>query len=103
MKKKKTLSALCSLLLALLLTPIAAAAQPTDQAADDFKPVLRFAVISDLHISKDRSHHVFSSTFPKTMKTLYEISSANPTIKRWTPSSSAAILSTSAQNNATIC
>ena len=78
MKKKKTLSALCSLLLALLLTPIAAAAQPTDQAADDFKPVLRFAVISDLHISKDRSHHVFSSTFPKTMKTLYEISSSNP-------------------------
>ena len=87
MKKKKTLSALCSLLLTLSLTPMAAAAQPTSQqteasvsvrADDGFKPVLRFAVISDLHISKDRSHHVFSSTFPKTMKTLYEISSANP-------------------------
>lgn len=81
MKKKKTFSTLCSLLLTLSLTPIAAAAQPitrqVERTADDFKPVLRFAVISDLHISKDRSHHVFSSTFPKTMKTLYEISSSN--------------------------
>ena len=78
MKKKKTLSALCSLLLTLSLTPMVAAAQPAAQTADDsFKPVLRFAVISDLHIARDRSHHVFSSTFPKTMKTLYEISSSN--------------------------
>ena len=78
MKKKKTLSTLCSLMLTLSLAPMAAAAQPAAQTANDgFKPVLRFAVISDLHISEDRSGHVFSSTFPKTMKTLYEISAAN--------------------------
>lgn len=39
MKKKKTLSALCSLLLTLSLTPMVAAAQPAAQTADDsFKP-----------------------------------------------------------------
>jgi len=51
MKKKKTFSTLCSLLLTLSLMPIAAAAQPitrqVERTADDFKPVLRFAVISD--------------------------------------------------------